>query len=245
MTAAPDAMPVIAALRGMSLAKGGRTIFDGLSLDLSERRVGLIGRNGSGKSLLSRLIAGLILPDSGSVRVCGVDVGRDRRAAIGTVGILFQNPDHQIIFPTVEEEIAFGLTQQGRPKKDARAAAGDILAHFGCERWAGRSIQTLSQGQRHLVCLLAIIAMRPRLILLDEPFAGLDAPTTQRLTRHIAKLEQSVLHVTHHLPSLDGYERVIWLEAGRIVADGAPETILPAYEAEMARRGALDDIADL
>lgn len=229
----------------VSLRKGERQIFSDFSLELAEPRVGLIGRNGSGKSLLSRLVAGLIRPDSGTVRVEGVDVAQDRRAAIRTVGILFQNPDHQIIFPTVEEEIAFGLAQQGRSRREARAGAARILARFGRSEWAERPIQTLSQGQRHLVCLLSVAAMEPRLIILDEPFAGLDAPTTQRLTRYLAGLEQSVLHVTHDLAALDGYDRIIWLEAGRVVADGMPGDVLPEYRREMARLGGLDDFTDL
>jgi biotin transport system ATP-binding protein len=245
VSAVPKSAAPRVALRSVSLAKGGRSIFSGFDLEIAERRVGIIGRNGSGKSLLSRLIAGLIRPDEGEVRVAGVDVGHDRRAAIATVGILFQNPDHQIIFPTVEEEIAFGLAQQGQEKADARRAASAILARFGRGHWAGRSIQTLSQGQRHLVCLLSIVAMCPRLIILDEPFAGLDAPTTLRLGRYLADLEPSLIHVSHDLRALEAYDRVIWLESGRVVADGAAEVVLPAYEAEMARLGGLDDLADL
>jgi biotin transport system ATP-binding protein len=231
-------------LERVSLAKGGREIFDGLDLTIAQPRVGIIGRNGSGKSLLIRLICGLILPDSGDINVGGVDVGRDRGAALGMVGVLFQNPDQQIIFPTVEEEIAFGLTQQRKSRAEAREAARAILGHFGRPNWAGRAIHTLSQGQRHLVCLLSIIAMRPRLILLDEPFAGLDAPTTMRLTRHLAGLEQSLIHVSHDLASLKGYDRVIWLEMGQVAGDGPPEEILPAYAREMARLGGCDDLAD-
>ncbi|WP_392663499.1 energy-coupling factor ABC transporter ATP-binding protein [Amaricoccus sp. B4] len=232
-------------LEGVSLAKGGRAIFEGLTLALSERRIGLVGRNGSGKSQLARLVCGLVLPDAGTVRVAGVDVGRDRRRAIDTVGILFQNPDHQIIFPTVEEEIAFGLSQQGRGRRDAQAGARDILARFGRADWAERPVQTLSQGQRHLVCLMAVIAMAPRLVVLDEPFAGLDLPTTMRLSRHLDGLEAAVLHISHDLAALEGYERVIWLEGGRIAADGPPEAVLPAYRSEMERLGGADDLADL
>lgn len=118
-------------ITGVTCAFGGRTVLRDLSLSLSERRIGIVGRNGSGKTTLSRVIAGLIAPDAGNVLVGGVDVVADRKAAVRTVGILFQNPDHQIIFPTVEEELAFGLRQLGRNKPDARRGAHDVLVRFG------------------------------------------------------------------------------------------------------------------
>lgn len=232
-------------LKDIGLRKGGRTIFDGLDLEIGDARTGLVGRNGSGKSMLARLTCGLIEPDAGEVRVCGVDVARDRRAAIGVVGILFQNPDHQIIFPTVEEEIAFGLIQQGRTRAEASGEVRAILARFGRAHWAERSIQTLSQGQRHLLCLMSVIAMKPGLIVLDEPFAGLDLPTTAQLTRHLAALDIALLHVSHDLAALEGYDRVIWLEAGRIEADGPPGEVLAAYRAAMEEIGAGHDLPDV
>ncbi|MEM8570605.1 MAG: ABC transporter ATP-binding protein [Pseudomonadota bacterium] len=233
------------ALKGVCLKKGGNRVFSEFDLQIWERRVGIIGRNGSGKSLLLRMIAGLIIPDAGEVRVNGVDVGNDRRKAISTVGILFQNPDHQIIFPTVEEEIAFGLTQQGASKAEGWRMARDVLTRFGREAWAERSIQTLSQGQRHLVCLLAVVAMQPALILLDEPFAGLDAPTTIKLTRHLSSLDQSVIHVSHNLQILEAYERIIWIDGGQIRGDGAPGPVIASYREEMQEIGETDDFADL
>lgn len=217
----------------ISYAREGVEVFRGLSLRLSERRVALVGRNGSGKSSLLRLAAGLAVPQAGQVRVAGADVARDRRAALETVGILFQNPDHQIIFPTVIEEIAFGLEQQGLGRAAARARAAEALS--GHPGWAERLCHTLSQGQRQMVCLLAILAMGPRWILFDEPFASLDLPSTLRIEARIAGLAQNVLTVTHDPARLAGYDRVIWLEAGRIAADGPPAEVLPAYAAAMAR----------
>jgi biotin transport system ATP-binding protein len=232
-------------LDAVSLTIGGRRLLDGLSLDLADRRIGVIGRNGSGKSLLARLLAGLIAPDQGRALVDGVDVARDRRRAIDTVGILFQNPDHQIIFPTVEEEIAFGLTQQGLGKAAARGAAHVMLDRFGARDWAARPVQTLSQGQRHLVCMMAVLAMAPSVIVLDEPFAGLDALTARRLNRMLAALDQRLIHITHDMAALAGYDRVIWLDGGAVAMDGAPEPVIAAYLARMQGLGDDDAVADL
>lgn len=220
-------------IRDIHYRREGTQVFSGLSLTLSERRVALVGRNGSGKSTLLRLAAGLLAPQSGRVTVAGVDVGRDRRRALDTVGILFQNPDHQIIFPTVIEEICFGLEQQGLSRAAARERARAALSAH--PDWAERLCHTLSQGQRQMVCLLAILAMEPRWILFDEPFNSLDLPATLRIEARIAALGQNVLTVTHDPLRVGGYDRVIWLEAGQVAADGPPAEVLPAYTAAMER----------
>lgn len=232
-------------LAAASVVLGGRTVLDGLSLRLNEGRIGILGRNGSGKTTLLRLMAGLIAPDAGTVRVDGVDPFRDRKAALASLGILFQNPDHQILFPTVEEELAFGLVQQGLPVAEASARVAALLAAEGRAHWAKAPVSTLSQGQRHYLCLLAVLLMAPRTILLDEPLAGLDLPTQARLSRRFAALPQRLVTITHDPAVLAGADRVLWLEAGRIVADGPPSEVIPAFTAEMDRIGARDADADL
>lgn len=232
-------------LSSASVRLGGRTVLDGLTLRLHEARIGVLGRNGSGKTTLLRLIAGLIAPDQGSVRVDGVDPFKDRKAALSALGILFQNPDHQILFPTVEEELSFGLAQQGVPQAEARHRARELLAAEGRAHWAEAPVSTLSQGQRHYLCLLAILLMQPRTILLDEPLAGLDLPTQARLARRFAGLPQRLVTITHDPAVLEAADRVLWLEAGRVVADGPPAAVLPAFTAEMARIGERDADADL
>ncbi|NHB77542.1 energy-coupling factor ABC transporter ATP-binding protein [Rhodobacter calidifons] len=228
-----------------SVRLGDRAVLRGLNLRLTERRIGVLGRNGSGKTTLLRLIAGLIAPDSGTVRVDGFDPFADRRAAVAALGILFQNPDHQILFPTVEEELAFGLAQQGLPQARALARAREILQAEGRTHWASAPVSTLSQGQRHYLCLLSVLLMEPRTILLDEPLAGLDLPTQARLARRFAALPQRLVTITHDPASLQTCDRLLWLEAGQIVADGPPQTVIPAFTAEMARIGAQDADADL
>lgn len=228
-----------------SVSLGSKVVLDRLTLRLTERRIGILGRNGSGKTTLLRLIAGLIRPDRGTVRVDGIDPFADRRAAVAALGILFQNPDHQILFPTVEEELAFGLAQQGLTPAGALSRAEAALRADGRGHWAKVPVTALSQGQRHYLCLMSILLMAPRTILLDEPLAGLDLPTQDRLARRFAVLPQRLITITHDPASLAGCDRVLWLEAGRIAADGPASEVLPAFMAEMARIGAQDADADL
>ena len=232
-------------LQFASVTLGGKPVLEDLTLRLTEARIGVLGRNGSGKTTLLRLMAGLIAPDRGQVRVDGVDPFRNRKATLAALGILFQNPDHQILFPTVEEELAFGLLQKGLPKPEAALRVGRLLAAEGRAHWAKAPVSTLSQGQRHYLCLLAVLLMEPRTILLDEPLAGLDLPTQARLARRFADLPQRLVTITHDPAVLAGADRVLWLEAGRIVADGPPGQVIAAFTAEMGRIGARDADADL
>lgn len=224
---------------------GGRPVLSGVTLHSSARRIGVVGRNGSGKSTLARLLAGLLAPTTGQVRVAGIDIFRDRRAALKTVGILFQNPEHQIIFPRVSEEIAFGLRQQGLDKAQAAARCEAVLRSFDKPHWRDAPISALSQGQKHLVCMMAVLAMRPRLLILDEPYAGLDIPTRRQLGRYLGRAGTHLFHISHEPADLEGCDELFWLDRGRIVAQGAPAQLLPDFTAEMNRLGDLDDIADL
>jgi biotin transport system ATP-binding protein len=223
---------------------GGKPILSNLSLTLTEARIGIIGRNGSGKTTLLRLIAGLIPPTTGSVRIDGFDPS-DRKAILPRLGILFQNPDHQILFPTVAEELAFGLRQQGQTEAAANQAVIELLQQESRAHWAKALTHTLSQGQRHYLCLLSILLMQPSTILLDEPFAGLDLPTQIRLARRLAALPQRLITITHDPAAVALCDRVLWLDAGEIRADGPPTDTLQAFTAEMAQLGEQDADTDL
>lgn len=223
----------------------GKPVLRDLSFAVAVDRLGVVGRNGSGKSTLARLVAGLIAPGEGSCRVNGLDLARDRKSAPREVGILFQNPDHQLIFPTVLEEMMFGLRQRGQSRSDAEAGARRVLANFGKDHWTDASVVSLSQGQKHLLCLMAVVAMAPRLLILDEPFAGLDAPTRTQLRRYLDLYDGAVLHISHDPADFAGYDAMFWLDQGQIRASGTPETVLAGYTKEMTRLGAEDDISDL
>ncbi len=237
------ASPLI--LTNACYAAGGKVILSDLTLTLTQARIGIIGRNGSGKTTLLRLMAGLIAPTAGEVRLGTLDPARDRKAMLSQLGILFQNPDHQILFPTVGEELAFGLTQMGQSQTDARAAVRALLAIEGRAHWDGAATHTLSHGQRQYLCLLAVLAMQPAILLLDEPFAALDLPSQARLRRRLAGLSQRVITISHDPAAVAQSDRVIWLESGRIKADGAAGPVLAEFTADMARIGEADADADL
>jgi biotin transport system ATP-binding protein len=232
-------------LVGAGLTVAGKPLLSDVTLHLTSARIGIVGRNGSGKTSLLRLMAGLVAPTSGTVRLDGIDPAADRRAALARVGILFQNPDQQILFPTVIEELAFGLRQMGRSEAEAQPAAQSMLARHGRAHWAGASVATLSQGQRQLLCLMSVLAMEPATLLLDEPFAALDLPTRARLQRLIAGLAQRVVIVSHDPAALRGMDRVVWLERGQVVREGAATEVLAAFAAAMDRLGDTDADTDL
>ncbi|TQS73642.1 ABC transporter ATP-binding protein [Rhodobacteraceae bacterium] len=232
-------------LGDVTLRLGSKTVLDAITLDLTLHRTGVVGRNGSGKSTLARVVAGLVAPDTGTLRLNGIDPARDRRAALGHIGILFQNPDHQIIFPTVAEELAFGLRQMGRTKAEAALITDRTLARFGKTHWREANIATLSQGQKQLVCLMAILAMEPQVIILDEPFSGLDLAIRGQLMRYFHALPQALIHITHDPDCLHGYDHVLWIEAGRLHRAGPPAPLLADYRAHMSKLGAGDDLSDL
>ena len=123
-------------MTGVSFSQNGNTLLSDIGLSVRGKRTGIVGRNGSGKTTFARVLSGLIKPDQGKVRVCGVDIANDRKAALRTVGILFQNPDHQIIFPTVEEELGFGLLQMGFSKAETEQQVVAVLDEFNKAHWA-------------------------------------------------------------------------------------------------------------
>ena len=149
--------------------------------------------------------------------------------------MIFQNPDHQIIFPTVIEEMVFGLTQMDVEKPVADQRAMSYLAKFGKSDWRDRAISTLSQGQKKLLCLMAILAMEPKVIILDEPLAALDIPTQRQLTTILKSLPQTLIYITHDTAPIQHYDVAIWLEQGQVVETGSPNTVVPKFIDEMNR----------
>ena len=211
-------------------------VIDQITLNVSEQRIGIVGVNGSGKSTLARLISGLIAPISGSIRINDIDIYKDRKAALKTVGIIFQNPDHQIIFPTCIEEISFGLMQQGMTRIEAEERSNEILLKFDRLKWSDQLAHNLSQGQRHFLCLIAVLAMNPDVVILDEPYAGLDLPTSLQLRHELNKLSQQIVMITHNKDILVNFDRILWIDNGKIIKDGSYENVMPDFEEEMQRR---------
>ena len=218
------------------LQRGQTQVFDGLNLALTQKRIGVIGNNGAGKSSLFRLLCGLELPQAGQVLVDGMPLLQARQHKPGLIGLMFQNPDDQIIFPTVEEELGLSLQYRGVARKAAIVQAQAFLAQRGLAAWAPRAVSSLSQGQRQQVCLLAMLLAAPQVMLLDEPFASLDLPGQARLAAELERSAAQIVISTHVLAHVRHFERVLWLDQGRVRADGPGDSVCAAYEADVAAR---------
>ena len=232
MEISPDKLTEIE-IYSASVLYGKERVLENICLSIREKRVGFIGRNGSGKTTLLRILAGLQELKNGKVLIDGTEVAKERKAAIKKVGIIFQNPDHQIIFPTVGEELRFGLTQLGLNRNDADLKVIACLKKYDKIDWFERSISTLSQGQKHLVCLLSVLLMKPRVLLLDEPFTGIDIPTKLKLEQYLGSLKQTIIHVSHVPETFENYQRLIWIDKGIIQADGIPKSVIKKYREAM------------
>ncbi|TVR10126.1 MAG: ABC transporter ATP-binding protein [Salinarimonadaceae bacterium] len=212
---------------------GETEVLSDIDLSLAERRIGIVGANGSGKSTFVRLLNGLVIPASGSVLVDGLDTRRDGRAIRRRVGFVFQNPDHQIVYPLVEEDLAFGLRNLGLRGAALEERVTQALERFGLAPLRKRSAHLLSGGEKQLLALAGVLAMEPSTVVLDEPTTLLDLRNKRRIANALASLDQQVIMVTHDLDLLAGFDRVIVFEAGRIVADGAPADGVARYLALM------------
>ena len=221
-------------LAQVGLRRGATQVFDRLELQLDEPRIGLIGRNGAGKTSLLRMLAGLEPPQHGQVSWQGQAVHAPSRQ----VGLMFQNPDDQIIFPTVEEELALSWrSAHGGDRHATKAGVQAFLQERGLATWGPRAVSALSQGQRQWGCWLALLLAQPRVLLLDEPYANLDLPGQLRLAADIAASTQQVIVSTHVLDYVRDYPRVLWLEQGQLRLDGPGQQVCAAYEAHVRRLG--------
>ncbi|NJL08159.1 MAG: ABC transporter ATP-binding protein [Methylacidiphilales bacterium] len=228
---APD--PLTVAFQGASVTIDGRDILKAATLTIRERRVGIIGANGSGKSTFARLINGLIAPSAGTVSVDGLDTVQDAAKVRRAVGFVFQNPDNQIVFPIVSEDLAFGLKNQRLPKAEIAARLAAEFARFGIGHLAERAAHSLSGGEKQLVALAAVLVMRPRLVVFDEPTTLLDLKNRNRLAAAVDQLAQPAIVVTHDLELIRDFDRVLVIEDGRVVVDDAP-TVAISWYAERA-----------
>ncbi|HJD78145.1 biotin transport system ATP-binding protein [Corynebacterium pollutisoli] len=202
---------------------------DRISLTLAEHRIGIIGANGSGKSTLARLINGLGDATSGRVLVDAADVSRHGRDIRRRVGFVFSDAENQIVMPQVRDDVAFSLRRLklSRAERDARVDAA--LARFGLTDLAGNSPHTLSGGQKQLLALASVLVIEPDLIIADEPTTLLDLRNRDRIVAEFARLEQQLIVVTHDLDILADFDRVLCLDDGHIVADGAPDEVCAHY----------------
>lgn len=194
--------------------------------------VAFLGRNGSGKTTFVLHLNGLLLPQSGTVKVSGLDVTKDNLPAIRRrVGLVFQDADDQLFMPTVLEDVAFGLRNTGMPEQDALAHARETLRELGMHEGHDRAPWHLSLGEKRRVALAGVLAMRPELILLDEPTTFLDPPGRAELAASLAHLPQARIIVTHDAGfARNTATRAVFFERGRIVDEGPVDQIVRKYD---------------
>ena len=223
-------------LRGVGHRYGDRVVLEGIDLQLTEPRVGVVGANGSGKSTFARLLNGLVVPTDGQVLVDGMDTRTQARAVRRRVGFVFQDPDAQIVHPTGAEDVAYGLENQGVPPDERATRVAEVLERYGLAGHADHPAHLLSGGQKQLLAIAGVLVMRPARVVFDEPTTLLDLVNARRVAELIAGLEQQVVVVTHQLGLLDGFDRVLVVDGGRVVDDAPPGPAVAAYRTLMEHR---------
>ncbi|MBH63453.1 MAG: cobalt ABC transporter ATP-binding protein [Alphaproteobacteria bacterium] len=213
---------------------GERHVLKDISLRIGERRVGVIGANGSGKSTFVRLLNGLLIPDEGTVTVDGIDTRTDVKAVRRKVGFVFQNPDNQIVFPVVEEDLEFGLKNLKLSKQEIASRIDSILGKYKLEHLRQSAAHLLSGGEKQMLAISAVLVMEPSYVVFDEPMTLLDLRNKKLVLDTIHAIEQPIILVTHDLEHLEEFERVIVFEDGQVVADGAPDDAICYYTQAMA-----------
>ncbi|MDO5066596.1 MAG: ABC transporter ATP-binding protein [Propionibacteriaceae bacterium] len=209
-----------------------KVLLEGISLELAEQRVAVIGANGSGKSTLLRLINGMRRPTSGVVTVNGLDTVADAAKVRREVGFIFTDPLAQLLMSSPIEDLELSCRYIPRPQRRAHALA--LLAERGLDGLAHQSIYDLSGGERQLVALTSVLAVEPSVIVADEPTTLLDLRNRVRLRRTLAELPQQVILSTHDMQVAAEAERVIVIDGGRVAADGAPAETIAWYEKAMS-----------
>lgn len=199
------------------------------TVTLTERRIAVIGANGSGKSTFARMINGLVEPTEGRVLVDDLDVQRDGAAVRRRVGFMFTDPAAQLVMPTVVEDVALSLRRRHRGARERRLAALDVLARFGLDDLADRSVHTLSGGQKQLLALASVLATEPSVLVADEPTTLLDLRNSRIVGDLLLSLEQQVVVVTHDLDLAERCDRALVIDDARLVFDGTPSDAVAHY----------------
>ena len=214
------------------------TVLDGLTLSIRPGEfVAVLGHNGSGKSTLAKHFNAILLPSGGKVYVDGMDTCDEAQLLDirRQVGMVFQNPDNQIVASVVEEDVAFGPENLGIPSAEIRERVDAALAAVGMADYARHAPHLLSGGQKQRVAIAGVIAMQPRCIVLDEPTAMLDPIGRQDVLRTIKQLNRergvTVVLITHHMDEAAQAERLIVMSKGKVVGDGPPREVFAQVEA--------------
>ena len=212
-------------------------VLDGVDLSIEAGSfVAVLGHNGSGKSTLAKHMNAILLPSGGAVYVDGIDT-RDEARLLEirrTVGMVFQNPDNQIVANVVEEDVAFAPENLGVPREEIRRRVDDALKAVGMYEFREHAPHLLSGGQKQRVAIAGVIAMQPRCIVLDEPTAMLDPMGRADVLRTVKELNRSrgvtVVLITHHMDEAAQAARLVVMSRGRIIADGPPKQVFQDVE---------------
>ncbi len=229
-------------------AQEQRPALDALSLQIQQGEyVAVLGHNGSGKSTLARHCNALLLPDSGRVLVSGMDT-RDKglqRTIRDSVGIIFQNPDNQIIATVVEDDVAWALTMRGLPAPLIRERVATVLEAVGIAHLRKQQPHKLSGGQRQRVAIAGVLALRPHCIIADEATSMLDPLSRQEITTLLHQLNQdfglTIIQVTHLLEEAALAQRIVVMERGRCVLEGPPAQVFADLELMSALKLAIPE----
>ena len=212
-------------------------VLDGVTLSIEEGSfVAVLGHNGCGKSTLAKHMNAILLPSGGTVYVDGIDTADDSRLLDirRAVGMVFQNPDNQIVANVVEEDVAFAPENLGVPPAEIRQRVDDALKAVNMYDHREHAPHLLSGGQKQRVAIAGVIAMQPRCIVLDEPTAMLDPIGRKDVLRTIKELNRTrgvtVVLITHHMDEAAQADRLIVMAKGRVVADGAPKAVFSQVE---------------
>ncbi len=212
-------------------------VLDGVTLDIAEGSfVAVLGHNGSGKSTLAKHMNAILLPSGGTVYVDGIDTADEERLLEirRTVGMVFQNPDNQIVANVVEEDVAFAPENLGVPPEEIRQRVDDALKAVGMYEFREHAPHLLSGGQKQRIAIAGVIAMQPRCIVLDEPTAMLDPIGRADVLRTIKALNRergvTVVLITHHMDEAAQADRLVVMAKGKVVADGAPREVFQQVE---------------
>jgi energy-coupling factor transport system ATP-binding protein len=197
--------------------------------------VAIIGHNGSGKSTLTKLLCAVLYPTEGEIRIDGVPVREENQWEVRRkVAVVFQDPDDQLVMNRVEDDVAFGPENLGLPREEIAERVRSSLEALGLEEIGGRLIEDLSPGQKQRVAIAGALAMRPQLLVLDEPTSLLPVPVALRLISTVRDLQRSegmgVLHVTHSMSEAVLFDRVVVMDDGRVVLDGTPAEVFRHVE---------------
>ena len=195
--------------------------------------VAIIGHNGSGKSTLAKTINGLLLPQSGSIQVGNMDLNEGNIWDIRKmVGMVFQNPDNQFVGSTVEDDVAFGMENQGIPREEMLVRVADALEQVRMSDFKTREPARLSGGQKQRVAIAGVVALRPDIIILDEATSMLDPEGREEVIATIKKIKEqsnlTVLSITHDIDEAANANRVLVMKEGRLIDEGTPEKIFSA-----------------